>query len=191
MFKHNFNETILRSYDIRGIYGKTLTEKDAFMLGFFFGITVREKNQGKALDEYYAFSGTYEKDISSVRLPGKLRLLANLNSSFNVNDDNSVSRPPSSAKLGISYNQVNYFKLMQFSTDFFGHLNSFVNSADAGTTNEEFSVQYGVLSTISSPHFFKGNSKSNFLNPYCPLVKLSSWHRCLFYLKYYRQCFAG
>lgn len=47
MFKHNFNDTILRSYDIRGIYGKTLTEKDAFMLGFFFGITVREKNPDK------------------------------------------------------------------------------------------------------------------------------------------------
>ena len=47
MFKHTFNYTILRSYDIRGIYGKTLTEKDAFMLGFFFGITVREKNPKK------------------------------------------------------------------------------------------------------------------------------------------------
>jgi len=43
MFKHTFNNTILRSYDIRGIYEKTLTEKDAFMFGFFFGITVREK----------------------------------------------------------------------------------------------------------------------------------------------------
>ena len=44
MFKHTFDSTILRSYDIRGIYGKTLTDKDALMLGFFFGITVREKN---------------------------------------------------------------------------------------------------------------------------------------------------
>ncbi len=47
MFKHTFNNTILRSYDIRGIYEKTLTEKDAFMLGFFFGIIVREKNPEK------------------------------------------------------------------------------------------------------------------------------------------------
>ena len=47
MFKHSFNNTILRSYDIRGIYEKTLTEKDAFMLGFFFGIIVREKNPEK------------------------------------------------------------------------------------------------------------------------------------------------
>lgn len=43
MFKHTFNETILRSYDIRGIYEKTLTQKDAFMLGFFFGITIKKK----------------------------------------------------------------------------------------------------------------------------------------------------
>ena len=47
MYKHTFDSTILRSYDVRGIYGKTLTEKDAFMLGFFFGITVREKNPDK------------------------------------------------------------------------------------------------------------------------------------------------
>ena len=51
MFKHTFNNTILRSYDIRGIYEKTLTEKDAFMLGFFFGIIVREKNPEKKLEK--------------------------------------------------------------------------------------------------------------------------------------------
>ena len=47
MYKHTFDNTILRSYDIRGIFGKTLNDKDAFMLGFFFGITVREKNTDK------------------------------------------------------------------------------------------------------------------------------------------------
>ena len=47
MYKHTFDNTILRSYDIRGIYGKTLSEEDAFMLGFFFGITVRKKNPRK------------------------------------------------------------------------------------------------------------------------------------------------
>ena len=41
MYKHNFDKTILRSYDIRGIYKKTLNNKDAFMLGFFFGITAK------------------------------------------------------------------------------------------------------------------------------------------------------
>jgi phosphomannomutase len=44
MIKHTFDSTILRSYDIRGVYVKTLTDEDALMLGFFFGITVREKN---------------------------------------------------------------------------------------------------------------------------------------------------
>ena len=47
MFKHTFDNTILRSYDIRGIYEKTLTDEDAFMLGFFFGIIVRHKNPEK------------------------------------------------------------------------------------------------------------------------------------------------
>ena len=43
MYKHNFDKTILRSYDIRGIYEKTLNNKDAFMLGYFFGVTVKKK----------------------------------------------------------------------------------------------------------------------------------------------------
>ena len=47
MYKHNFDKTILRSYDIRGIYEKTLNNKDAFMLGYFFGITVKKNSRGK------------------------------------------------------------------------------------------------------------------------------------------------
>ena len=47
MYKHNFNKTILRSYDIRGIYEKALNNKDAFMLGMFFGITVKKNSRGK------------------------------------------------------------------------------------------------------------------------------------------------
>ena len=47
MYKHTFEKTILRSYDIRGVYEKTLKNEDAFMLGFFFGITARKKNPDK------------------------------------------------------------------------------------------------------------------------------------------------
>ena len=43
MLRHIFDPTILRSYDIRGIYEKTLNKEDAFMLGFFYGITVKKK----------------------------------------------------------------------------------------------------------------------------------------------------
>ena len=43
MLQHFFDPTILRSYDIRGIYEKTLNKEDAFMLGFFYGITVKKK----------------------------------------------------------------------------------------------------------------------------------------------------
>ena len=43
MLQHIFDPTILRSYDIRGIYEKTLNKEDALMLGFFYGITVKKK----------------------------------------------------------------------------------------------------------------------------------------------------
>ena len=47
MYKHKFDNTILRSYDIRGVFEKTLKIDDAFMLGYFFGITLKNQKQGK------------------------------------------------------------------------------------------------------------------------------------------------
>ena len=49
MLQHIFDPTILRSYDIRGIYEKTLNKEDAFMLGFFYGITVKKKYPQKKI----------------------------------------------------------------------------------------------------------------------------------------------
>ncbi len=42
MYKHIFDPSILRSYDIRGIFQKTLNPLDAWMLGFFFGNNIRQ-----------------------------------------------------------------------------------------------------------------------------------------------------
>jgi phosphomannomutase len=44
----NFHSSILREYDIRGIFGETLFEKDAYWVGKCFGHRVREKS-GKAI----------------------------------------------------------------------------------------------------------------------------------------------
>ena len=43
ILKHKFHPTILREYDIRGIINENLTELDAFMLGYFFGMTIKKK----------------------------------------------------------------------------------------------------------------------------------------------------
>src|SRR3546814_5138977 len=37
---HNFHPTSLREYDIRGIVGETLTEKDAYAIGRGFGTLI-------------------------------------------------------------------------------------------------------------------------------------------------------
>src|SRR5690349_5458886 len=41
---HNFNPTILREYDIRGIVGSTLTETDAYALGRTFAAKARDED---------------------------------------------------------------------------------------------------------------------------------------------------
>ena len=43
LIKHKFNKNILRAYDIRGIVGENLKEKDAFMLGYFYCLFLKEK----------------------------------------------------------------------------------------------------------------------------------------------------
>lgn len=43
--EHKFDNSIIRSYDIRGIYNKTLSEKDARVIGNLFGLKVGKKKQ--------------------------------------------------------------------------------------------------------------------------------------------------
>ena len=142
---------------------KTIVEKQQFFDGDLS--YMREKEQDNSLNEYYSLSGSYITEISPVDLPGRLRLSANLNSSVNVNDDNSFSRPPSSAQVGINYNQRTFLGSLKFSNDVYGKYNSFVNSADAGTTNEEFSFQYGASTLISTPLYAKGKGNLKSLKP--------------------------
>lgn len=142
---------------------KTIAEKQQFFDGDLSYL--RENKQDNSIDEYYSFSGSYITEISPVNVPGKLRLLANLNSSVNVNDVNSFSRPPSSAQVGIDYNQRTSLGPLKFSNNLYGKYNSFVNSADAGTTNEEFSFQYGISTLISAPLYANGKGNLKSLNP--------------------------
>jgi len=44
---HNFHPSILRAYDIRGIYDETLYDKDAFMVGRSFASFLRKNNKKK------------------------------------------------------------------------------------------------------------------------------------------------
>jgi phosphomannomutase len=48
MYKHIFHPSILRSYDIRGIFEVTLNKEDAFMIGYFFGMTVKKTITSKS-----------------------------------------------------------------------------------------------------------------------------------------------
>ena len=50
MYKHIFHPSILRSYDIRGVFEETLNKEDAFMIGYFFGLTVRKTITSKWAD---------------------------------------------------------------------------------------------------------------------------------------------
>ncbi|HEY8963492.1 MAG TPA: phosphomannomutase, partial [Alphaproteobacteria bacterium] len=49
---HRFDSTILREYDIRGIYQQTLNEDDAYAIGLTFGTIVRRKGGSKIVTAY-------------------------------------------------------------------------------------------------------------------------------------------
>ena len=143
--------------------GKTIVKTQQFFDG---GLSyLRENEEDNSLNEYYSLAGSYIKSLDTLNLQGKLRLSVDLNSSVNVNDSNSFSRPPSSAQVGINYNQDNFLGPLKFSNKLYGKYNSFVNSADAGTTNEEFSFQYGASTLISVPFYVKKKGELSSFSP--------------------------
>ena len=47
MTNHKFHDSILRAYDIRGLYDKTLFDKDAFFVGKSFASFLAKNNKKK------------------------------------------------------------------------------------------------------------------------------------------------
>ena len=49
LMKHEFDPTILRSYDIRGQFGTTLNNDDAFSIGAGFGHQIKTSSSGRVV----------------------------------------------------------------------------------------------------------------------------------------------
>ena len=67
---------------------------------------------------YVSVLGGYNQVLKQNKVPGNLRLRANLNSSLNFDNENSFSRPPSSAQLGLNYYQPNTLGPINSTTNF-------------------------------------------------------------------------
>ena len=101
MYKHEFDKTILRSYDIRGVFEKTLKIDDAFMLGYFFGITL--KNQKREQEHPLVVIGM-DGRISSPLLEEKL-------------NDGLVKSGCKVYRIGLGPTPMLYFASHYFSAD--------------------------------------------------------------------------
>ena len=128
MYKHNFDPTILREYDIRGIINETLFDKDAFMIGYFFGLICKEKNFNNVTNIVISMDGR----LSSPDLKKQIKLGLSKSGcnvidlglnptpilyfgSHNLNADGAV-------QITGSHNPKNYngFKMMIKNEPFFG-----------------------------------------------------------------------
>ena len=80
---HSFHNTIIREYDIRGVYNETLFDKDAEILGNLFGLEVGINK---------TVNVAYDGRLSSINL--KERLIKGLvDSGVNVNEIGLVPTP--------------------------------------------------------------------------------------------------
>ena len=128
MYKHNFDPTILREYDIRGIINETLFDKDAFMIGYFFGLICKEKNFNNVTNIVISMDGR----LSSPDLKKQIKLGLSKSGcnvidlglnptpilyfgSHNLNADGAI-------QITGSHNPKNYngFKMMIKNEPFFG-----------------------------------------------------------------------
>ena len=128
MYKHNFHPNILREYDIRGIIDENLFKKDAFMVGYFFGLICKEKNFNDVTNIIISMDGRLSSaDLKKQTKSGLTKSGCNvidlgLNptpvlyfGSHNLNADGAI-------QITGSHNPKNYngFKMMIKNEPFFG-----------------------------------------------------------------------
>ena len=127
-FKHKFDPSILRAYDIRGIIDKNLNVLDAFMLGYFFGLTVKKKLQpSKKPKIIISRDGRLSSnDISSHLIKGLLKsgshvINVGLNPTPVLYFSNEYFAADASIQVTGSHNPKNYngFKMVMFNKSFF------------------------------------------------------------------------
>ncbi len=127
-YKHNFHPSILREYDIRGIINETLFEKDAFMIGYFFGLICKENNFNDETNIVISMDGRLSSpDLKKQTKLGLSRSGCNIIDlglnptpilyfgSYNLNADGAI-------QITGSHNPKNYngFKMMIKNEPFFG-----------------------------------------------------------------------
>ena len=120
---HYFDDTIIREYDIRGVFNKTLFEKDAKVLGNLFGMMIGENNSVNI-----AFDGRVSSPILKENLiEGFLEVGVNVNeiglgptpllyfSCFELNSNSGII-------VTGSHNPKNHngFKIVYKNSPFFG-----------------------------------------------------------------------
>ncbi len=124
-FVHNFDPTVLREYDIRGIVGQTLHEADAFAIGRCFG-TVVSRNGGATVAVGYdgrLSSPSLEAAlVAGLRASGMDVLRIGLGPTPMLYYAATVRKTGGAVMLTGSHNPPNYngFKMMLEGKPFFG-----------------------------------------------------------------------
>ena len=127
-FKHKFDPTILRAYDIRGIINKNLNDLDAFMLGYFFGLTVKKNATSSEKNKIVVSrDGRLSSDhLSSHLIQGLLKagshvINIGLNPTPVLYFSNEYFNAEASIQVTGSHNPKEYngFKMVMFNKSFF------------------------------------------------------------------------
>ena len=176
ILKHKFHPTILREYDIRGIVNENLTELDSFILGYFFGLTVKKKihlsKSPKIIvsrDGRISSENLLENLIKGLLKSGSDIINIGLNPTPALYFANEHFDADGSIQVTGSHNPKNYngFKMIVLNNSFYGKdiikLGDFSANGSDQTfdgTYEEKNIQKIYTSKILKPII---NDKSNVL----------------------------
>ena len=127
ILRHTFDKTILREYDIRGIVGDNLNNKDAKMLGYFFGSIVKINTDTKPTIVVSRDGRLSSEILSSNLLNGLKKAGANiidigLNPTPVLYFANKYFSADAAIQVTGSHNPKNYngFKIIANNKSFFG-----------------------------------------------------------------------
>ena len=129
LIKHKFNNNILRAYDIRGIIDEDLNEEDAFMLGYFFCLFLRDKIPNKKFPKIVISrdgrisSPNLEKSLINGLLKSGADIISlGINPTPTLYFGNQLFEADAAIQITGSHNPKSYngFKMIMMNKSFFG-----------------------------------------------------------------------
>ena len=161
LLDYSYNDT--SDFDTRAIINKTDIERNRYIDAT---LEIKRDFENRQLEsDYFAISQDYSKRLNFDKLPGNLSFNTSLNSAANFDEESKISRPPSSASVGLGYSQTNAVGPILFHNNLHWATLSFVNAGNDSSIDDDHITKFGASTKLSFPYQRKRSNNLEVINP--------------------------